>query len=267
MDKKNKQVRKKLNPRARRRKNTFRYRPQRIPDVVPSTWICNNRYISEVIGYTPGAQTYGAFDYYINSPFGPDVSGTDTSSAIGVTELITLYANSLVLSAHIVIEICNEEDFEVVFVGAPSTQALDASIGSASETLQLSELPWGKSRTLGRSSGMNRARLTWNINMSKLMGSRSLYFGDQNWIGLSGRPTNKLYITFGVAALSGNNLTNGITFRLSMNFKTRWTSRKFDDITLDSTGPRPIIGTRKLIDPQRKLPELRKWNKTQQPKT
>ncbi len=224
----------------------------RLPNVVPPVWHCYNKYISQVIGYSPGAQVYGAFDYYINSPFSPDVSGTDTSHAIGCTELAQLYANHLTLSTRVSIEVCNEEDFEVIFTGAPSTLPLDASIGSASEALQLAELPWGKAVTLGRNSGMNRSTMKFNVNMSRLVGSRSLYMGDQNWIGLNGAlPTNKLYMTFGLAALSGNNLSNGITFRLTMDFKMKWSNRKFDDITLlykQTSGPKAYKDTRKVLD-------------------
>ncbi len=207
---------------------------QALPSVMPKVWHCVNRYTSQVIGYTPGAQVYGAFDYYLNSIHAPDVSGTDTSDAIGYTELSTLYSNWLVVSARITVEVVNEEAFEIVFCFAPSTYALDASIGSASEVMQLSEMPYGGAVTLGRSTSMNRSTIVRQIKLETLVGSKSLYNGDQNWIGFAtNRPTNLCYFTMGIAALSGNNLSNGITFKYTVDYHVKWSNRKFDDIALN----------------------------------
>lgn len=225
----------------------------KIPNVMPPIWHSYHKYVSHVISYNPGAQTYGAFDYYLNSPFAPDVSGTDVSSALGALLFTGLYKSSLVLSARVTIEACNEEAFEICMTAAPSTTQLDPLIGSASEVMELAEMPWGKSVTLGRNSGMNREKIEVDVNLSKLAGTKIGYLGDTTYLGFgSAYPGTKFYFTVGIASVAGNNFTGGITFRYSTVYKIRWSNRIFSDIALSAIVSQPknfgLLGARSKSD-------------------
>lgn len=228
-------------------KNNRKFKEERLPLVMPHVWYCINRYISQIIGNHFTGQIYGTMGWYINTPFIPDILGADTSNAIGCAELTNIYGNYIVHDAFVSLDVCNEEDFEIVIVGAPYATNILSSIGSGSEALQIGELPWGKSFTLGRSSGMNRRTVSWKISMQKLIGNTQLYNGEQNFIGANtAQPVNKIYMLFGIISLSGNTLDNGITFRYKTDFKIKWSSRKFEDVVF--TGEKHNQGKPRLID-------------------
>jgi len=220
---KNKRLRRRRN-RRKRTGNTNRG----LPDVIAPTHMCHNKYTSQVIGLT-GASNHASQLYYINSVYHPEGTGTDTSNAIGYTELITLYESWQVKSAEVTLTIVCEEAFEILVSMAPSLVSL--SLSTAALVTQLGELPYGKTTILSRNSGMNRSTMRIKMNLSKLIGNREFYSGYSGWIGgTAARPSNLIYFYFAVASLSGDNLTNGVTFMLTIDYRVLWSGRIFNDI-------------------------------------
>lgn len=223
--------RRKQNKQKKRKPSHNKSSLSRLPVVMPVTHTCRMKYTSTLIGVFASGDPYLSADWYINSPFLPETAGTDTTSAIGFTELVTLYSNWQVIRSLCSLTIANEEAFEVVVCVAPSTVRLKSMITSQTAAVQLGEMPWGKTTTLGRSSGMNRSQLSLSVPMPRLYGNAQFYSGDENNYGLtSNRPTNLMYYTFSVTALGSNNLTNGVTFRLSIEYTVKWSNRSFTDV-------------------------------------
>lgn len=203
--------------------------PRQLPVVMPPTWICFHKYVSTVVGAS-GVGPYLSEDFYINSIVSPEVSGTDTSHAIGTTQMATLYYYWIVKDVKVEFDVSNEEDFEINVFMAPSDLRIKTNITSASLAAQVGELPYGKGITLSRNSGQNRGRITIHLNNAKFLGDFNLYNGDISYRGTkdTNRPVSKQFITFSAAALAGN-LTNGITFKMSITYKVKWSVRIFSD--------------------------------------
>lgn len=205
-----------------------RQRGNRVAVGFPPTHVCSMKYTSQVIGLT-GASNHATQLYYINSPYHPEGTGTDTSNALSFTELATIYNTFHVQSFNAVLTIVNEEAFETLICMAPSTIAL--TLGSAALTTQLGELPFGRTTILSRNSGQNRARLGINCRNSRLSGNPMHYNADNQFFGgFASRPSTLQYLYFSVASLSGDNLTNGVTFSMVIEFKVKWNNRIFNDI-------------------------------------
>jgi len=218
---------------TRRRRRAPRNRggirnPSRIPNVIADVHFAYMKYTSQVIGLT-GTSNHASQLYYLNSVYRPEGSGSDTSNAIGFTELVTLYETWQVYSANVTLTIVNEEAFEVIVTTAPSLASL--SLTSALLVTQLGELPYGRTTVISRNTGQNRAVLRTRINLAKFVGNRNFYHGSTSWMGgQTIRPTNLIPFYFAVASLSGDNLTNGVTFTLTIDFKIKWSGRIFNDI-------------------------------------
>lgn len=233
----------------RRRKNNVSRKARkggndtkRLPDVIAPIHLCKCKYTSQVIGLT-GSSNHATQLYYVNSIYHPEGTGSDTSNAIGYTELITLYENWQVILADITLTIICEEAFEILVAMAPSLVAL--TLSSAALTTQLGELPWGKTTILSRNTGMNRATLTSRINLSKLVGNRQFYHGTQAWYGgVGSRPVNLLLFYFAIASLSGDNLTNGVTFAFTIDYTVKFSGRIFNDILGFKIMPKSILKVR-----------------------
>jgi len=224
----NRRVKKKRVKRKKNRGNRGIRNPQKIPNVISDVHFCYMKYTSQVIGLTGGSNHASQF-YYINSVYHPEGTGTDTSNAIGFTELITLYETWQVYGVRIRMMIANEEAFEVVVTIAPSLSAL--ALTTAPLALQLGEMPYGRTTTLSRNSGMNRASLRLDVNIGRLVGNRNFYHGTQSWYGGQAvKPANLVYVYFAVASLTGDNLTNGVTFNFCIDYKVKWSGRIFSDI-------------------------------------
>lgn len=202
---------------------------RQLPVVMPPTWICYHKYVSTVVGAS-GVGPNLSEDFYINSIVSPEVSGTDTSHAIGTTQMATLYYYWIVKDVKIEFDVSNEEDFEINVFMAPSDLRIKTNITTPSLAAQVGELPYGKGITLGRNSGQNRGRIVIHLNNAKFLGDFNLYNGDISYPGTkdTNRPASKQYVTVSAAALAGN-LTNGITFKMQITYKVKWSIRIFSD--------------------------------------
>jgi len=93
-------------------------------------------------------------------------------------------------------------------------------------------LPWGKTTTLGRATGQNRSTFSINVNLSKLSGNRLHYHADNQFFGGSAsRPSTLRYLYVSFGALGSNDFANGMTFSMRIEYKVKWSTRVFNDIT------------------------------------
>jgi len=207
-----------------------RNRQSKLPSVIKDTYPCNMKYTSQLVGLSSSLSDFMTQGWVLNSIFRPELTGTDTSSAIGFFEMVALFNTWHVRSARIEFTVVNEENFEVVASIAPSTIPL--AISTNAQSLQLGEMPWGKTWTLSRNTGQNRHTFDIKVNLSKLNGNRAHYFADNQFFGATGaRPSTLRYLYTSFGALAPNVFVNGVTFSMRITYKVFFCTRIFNDIT------------------------------------
>lgn len=176
-------------------------RIRRTLNYVDSSYVRNN----------PG-NNYLVYSFRINDLYDPDpliLSG----SVSGFKEIMQFYQYYRVLVAKMVVEVSNNEAFSLFYGICFSQSNLTGVITTRDDAMNALESGFStRPKLLAAKGGMDRARLSTQITISKLLGDAKQYQAEQSYVGIGlATPAIPLWANFIVCSPTGAALVNGYT--------------------------------------------------------
>lgn len=207
-----KQPKRSVRPRRRRAKeNNSLIMPQRLNRTL--------RYVDSAYVRNAPGNAYLVYSFRINDLYDPDpliLSG----SVSGFKELMLFYQNYRVLHSTITATISNLEAFPIMFGMVFSQNNLTGSITSRDDAMNALEGPMStRARMLSAKGGIDRAKISKGMYLSRILGIPAQYKADIAYAGSGlATPSIPIWLNFIVASATGAVLTNGYCTTSTITF-------------------------------------------------
>lgn len=191
--------------------------------IMPPKLLRRLRYVDNAYVRNAPGNTYLVYSFRVNDLYDPDpliLSG----SVSGFKEIMQFYQYYRVLHTHATLNIANLEDFPIMYGAVWSQSNLTGSISSRDDAMNALEDPFStRAHILSAKGGLDKARLSIDKQMSRILGLRSQYMSESNYAGVGlATPTTPLWLNVIVASATGAVLANGYCTTTTLIFQAEF---------------------------------------------